>query len=117
MAEAPVEVDETALRTAIRVWMYTPIIRLHTVAGERQDLYLKLVAHAAQLPYEKVVELWHAQDSGVVDARSKVKSLIFKRLFTDPTSILQIHDETVVHETPVESGDAAEAQAHEDRPR
>lgn len=100
------EVDELGLRAAIRVWMYTPIMRLHTIAGERQDLYLKIVAHAAQLPYEKVVELWHARDSSIVDARRKAKSLIFAKLLRDPPSILPIHDAVVVHETsPVELGD------------
>lgn len=117
MTEAPVEVDEIALRASIRMWMYTPAIQPHTVAGERQDLYLKIVAYAAQLPYEKVVELWHAQDSGIVGARRKVKGLIFKRLFTYPASILQIHDETVVHEDPVESGNAPKEQGDADRPR
>jgi hypothetical protein len=118
MAEASVEVDEAALRAAIRVWIYTPIIRLHTVAGERQDLYLKLVAHAAQLPYEKVVELWHARNRGIVDARRQLKRMIFAKLMNDPPSILRVHDEVVVHEaSPVESEDVAEEQGHEDRPR
>lgn len=99
-------VDETALRAAIRAWMYTPIIQLHTLVGERQDLYLKLVAHAAQVPYEKVADLWHARDSSVVDARRKVKRLIFAKLLVDPPSILPIHDAVIVHEnSPVESGD------------
>lgn len=105
MAEV-IEVDEPALRAAIRVWMYTPILKVHTIAGKRQDLYLKIVAHAAQLPYEKVVELWHAHDSGIVDARRKTKRLIFAKLLVDPPSILPIHDAVVVHEnSPVVLGD------------
>ena len=109
-------VDDVALRAAIRVWMYTSIVKLHTIAGERQDLYLKLISMAVLLPYEKVVERFRAGDPGLVEARRKTKRIIFGKLMHDPSSILVIHDHVLVHENhTVESPD--EPQELESRAR
>ncbi len=109
-------VDDVALRAAVRAWMYTPISRLHTIAGERQDLYLKLVAQAVQLPYEEVVNRWSDHDQGILHARRKVKRIIFRKLMSDPASLLRIQDQVIVVEDPaVESADAPQELAHRDR--
>ena len=110
------QVDEAALQAAIRGWAHTPISRLNAFVEDGEDLYLKIVARAARLHYEKVVELHQARDRGIVDARRKVKHNVFRILMSDPTWILPIHDATVmvVHGDPVESSDADEKQGYED---
>lgn len=111
-------VDDLALRQAIRVWLFTPIIQLHTVAGEKQDLYLKLIAMAINQPYEATVQRHLDGDQGLQAARRKCKRIIFRRLVLDPTCVLQIHDESIVRElATVESDDAhQELENHAEQP-
>ncbi len=109
-------VDEVALRAVVRLWMFTPCLRVQTIAGERQDLYLKLVAHAAQLSYDEARQRWLLHDDGIVEARRRVKRMIFNRLMRATASILQVHDHVVVVETPtVESGDGPQELANRAR--
>lgn len=91
-------VDDVTLRSAIRVWMYTPVPALHMIRGPGQDLYLMLVAHAVGLPYGEVMARYGKNDPGIQAARRKTKRIIFQKLMNDPASILQVHDEVVVHE-------------------
>lgn len=89
-------VDDVALRSAVRLWMATPL--LQPLKG--QDLYLKIIAHSVQLPYDEVAENYSKGDTGVQAARRKVKRIIFAYLCTVPASVLRIHDEVVVHADP-----------------
>ena len=105
-------VDDLALRAAIRLWLHTPILPW----TKGQDLYLAIIAHATQLPYEEVLENYTNGDTGLQAARRKTKRTIFNRLLTDPTSILLCHDAILVHVVPgIESGHGP--QAAENHPR
>lgn len=93
-------VDPAALRGAIRMWLRTKIFELHKLAGETEDLYLKLVSIATELTYEEVFTRYKNGDEGINAARRLVKRDIFARLLVAPTSILTIHDEVVVVRNP-----------------
>lgn len=102
-------VDSAALHAAIRVWMHTSIIRVYTVDGEKQDLYLKIIAMAILRPYDETVQRYQNGDEGLISARRKCKRIVFNHLALNPTSLLHFHDEVVVQaDAAVESGHASQ---------
>ncbi len=102
-------ITPNGLHNATHTWLTTAIDKLPDVATEGQDLYLRLVANAARLPYEEVLRRYQALDPGIVEARRTVKRHIFNRLLAYPSSVLSVHDEHVIEvqePAAVESRDA-----------
>lgn len=105
-------VDDVALRASIRLWLHTTMLR----PTKDQDLYLFIIAHATQLPYEEVLENYNKGDTGIQTARRKTKRIIFARLCTDPASTLALYEHDAANEPPaIESGYGP--QATENHPR
>jgi hypothetical protein len=93
-------VPRAALKQAIQLWLRTSTVRAHVVDGVRQDLYLKIVAVATQLPYYTVLDRFEAGDEGLQRALHEAKLVVFANLMTAPASVLVFHDEVLVHEAP-----------------
>lgn len=105
-------VDDVALRSSIRLWARTTMLR----PAKGQDLYLLIIAHATQLPYEEVLGNYERGDTGLQAARRKTKRIIFARLCADPSYVLQVHAEIVVDEpATVELGHGPQAAENHSR--
>ena len=101
-------VSEARLLAGVLRWANTPINALSKFIADGQDLYLRIVAEAAELEYD-VVRSSFKTDAGIKEARRFVKSKIFTILTLAPCSILQVHDEVIVQApAAVESADAHE---------
>lgn len=93
-------VDVNALYRAINTWRGWQTNKLTDLVSDTQDLYLKLVAIATELPYDEVLVRFGRGDRGILDARRAVKRSIWGRMLRDPASILP---QEVREETPVQS--------------
>lgn len=108
--------DAAVLHKHCMTWLKkTRISRLVNEVGPGVDFYLKIVSEAAQLTYDETRERFRNGDPGLTEARIWVKNFMWALLYINPTSILDVHDATIVLDAgAVESPDASEELANRD---